>query len=133
MTVVAFPVPQRLCGDCEHGYLGSGGVFCVAYGEHINNERTAETCESYDGPAPESEPEGVTTAVVIRRTGRARGKGVWVVDDDLVEVIDLYLRRRHTTTWGRSFEVISAAGRLEAASWLAEQIRGLGAIEDGPG
>lgn len=38
---------------------------------------------------------------------------------------DRYLRSRHCTLWGESFEIISPAGRAEAAAWLAAQVAGM--------
>ena len=39
---------ERICGNCEHGYLGPGGVFCRVYEEDIYNERVAEECEDFE-------------------------------------------------------------------------------------
>lgn len=43
-TVIHLPeteIKPRLCGGCENGYLGSGGVYCIAYAEFIWNEADA--------------------------------------------------------------------------------------------
>jgi hypothetical protein len=30
-----------LCSLCENGYIGTFGVYCIAYHEHINDEAAA--------------------------------------------------------------------------------------------
>lgn len=39
---------RRLCSNCEHGLLGSGGTYCRLFHEDIWNDRTAEDCEHFE-------------------------------------------------------------------------------------
>lgn len=47
-SVTELPVPARVCSECEHGYLGAGGVFCHLYRIDIPNENEAQDCEGFD-------------------------------------------------------------------------------------
>lgn len=45
---------------------------------------------------------------------------------DMFEYLcDQYLQGLKATLWGQPFEIISSAGRKEAAVWLAKQIEGV--------
>ena len=137
-------VPQRLCSNCEHGYLGPGGVFCVEFQEPINDERAAAAdCPEFDpqtnGTPPPQRPEiNHTVEVVSKVDSEMGGKGVEVVSSAdygaLVDMCDRYLANRNCVLWGQPFEIVSPKGRREAAEWLATQIKGLGSpVPQAPG
>lgn len=42
---------RRICSECEHGALSTGGVFCTLFREEVVTERVAEECEDYK-PVP---------------------------------------------------------------------------------
>jgi hypothetical protein len=44
-------LPERLCSQCEHAYLGADGVWCMAYRELIWQETVAGECELYEPTA----------------------------------------------------------------------------------
>jgi hypothetical protein len=39
---------ERICSECVHAALDSGGVYCKLFGEQIFNERTAEECGEFE-------------------------------------------------------------------------------------
>lgn len=94
-------------------------------------ESAASDCPSFD-PLPES------NGASPRAVGRMGMSGNTVVDhrppedkETLVDACDRYLANLHCVLWGEPFEIITPRGRNEAAEWLAEQVRGLGAPELG--
>jgi hypothetical protein len=46
--VVALPLRPRVCSNCEYGYIGSEGVYCIQYQEMIYLESAAADCESFE-------------------------------------------------------------------------------------
>lgn len=55
LNVVPFPIPRPvavaspvLCGKCENGYIGVGGVFCIEFREFIDDETVAAECECFE-------------------------------------------------------------------------------------
>ena len=125
---------RRLCSDCEHGYLGPQGVFCVQFQEPVDDDAAAE-CPEFDpqpeGTPPPQRPELVRTVEVVAKVASENGKGVWsaTTEDGMADLIDMceqYLANRHCVLWGEPFEIITPRGRRDAAEWLATQIAGLG-------
>lgn len=41
------PIRAVVCDDCDHGYLGSEGVYCREF-HQIVNPSEAETCEAFE-------------------------------------------------------------------------------------
>lgn len=54
--IIDISVKRRHCGECEHAFLGSTGVWCPIYSEHIWDEYVAEDCEMFD-PIEKKEAE----------------------------------------------------------------------------
>lgn len=137
MSLTVLSTHRRLCSDCEHGYLGAQGVFCMEYREVVGDEQgAAADCPSFEsnGTPPPQRPELVRTVEVVAKVAsESGGKGVWVASthEDLVEMCDAYLENRHCVLWGEPFEIVTPKGRQEAAEWLATQIAGLG-FQTGP-
>jgi hypothetical protein len=134
MSVSNLPLHPRLCSNCEHGYLGSGGVFCRFYREDIMDETIAMTCEEYDpiqayrtkakligAPEPAAPPD------VVVVNGRA-GIITRLAGPELEQLCDRHLANQPSTLWGELFEVKSVDGRAQAAHWLAEEIREMAAL-----
>lgn len=46
--VYELPIHQHLCSNCEHGYIGAHGVFCVMFNELIYLETAADECPEYE-------------------------------------------------------------------------------------
>lgn len=127
----------RTCSDCEHGYVGPDGLFCMTYREMIDDERVALECVAFDpipsniitdhGPKPELEP-------AVRPKLREQVDEVVAAAPapELVAACDAYLRLRHCTLFGQVFEIISPRGRAEAAEWLATQITAINFVAPVP-
>lgn len=109
MNVFPLKMPQRLCSNCENAFLGSRGVFCAEFDEHINNERVAEECEAY-------EP---FTNFTLREEKKVPAR------ISLEQTAEAYLANLDTDTWGQIFVPKDPASRREAARWLASEIRAL--------
>lgn len=128
MSLTVLSTYRRLCSDCEHGYLGPQGVFCVQFQEPVDDDAAAD-CPEFD-PQPEAaRPKLVRSVEVVAKVAtEGRGKGVWVAStrEDLVDMCEQYLSNRHCVLWGEPFEIVTPKGRREAAEWLAAQIAGLG-------
>ncbi len=128
MTLTALPTHERRCSECEHGYLGLTGVFCVEFNEPVNDEKAdAAACPAFkpiDFPGVTVTVNGVKVDSTIEH--RVPTTVEALSDDELVAACDRWLAEQHVTLWGQPFEVISPKGRAQASSWLAKQIRDLG-------
>lgn len=51
----------KVCGDCEHAYVGPDGLFCMIYREMVMDEGVAEQCPSFG-----SIPANIMTEWVAR-------------------------------------------------------------------
>jgi hypothetical protein len=45
-----FPVSktEQSCMNCENGYIGSGGLFCIEFKEMIYDDSIAVECDTYE-------------------------------------------------------------------------------------
>lgn len=128
MTLLVLPIPQRLCSNCEHGFSGLTGVFCVEFNEPVENEEVARDCvvfEPINLPNATITVNGAKVSSTIETNEPTATTVESLSDEDLVAACDRLLAEQHCTLWGQHFEIISKSGRRDAAEWLAGQIRSL--------
>lgn len=46
-VIVTLRVENRVCSNCQYGYLGPSGVYCRFYSIDIWQEKEAQDCEEF--------------------------------------------------------------------------------------
>lgn len=125
-TLVEIP-NRRLCSNCEHGALATSGVYCTYFREPIFDERAALECGEFD-PQPEARAASRAASQAAElpsgpESSNGRSDVSALAGPALEELAERHLERSFSTLWGQAFDVKSAAGRAEAARWLAAEVR----------
>lgn len=130
MSLSMASTTKRLCSNCEHGYHGENGVYCILFAHAVLTDKVAEECEAFEAiehglPQPTVTVNGVAVPSTVEHTSDVPFEVT--SNEDLIAACERFLEGRHITLWGQPFEIISPSGRREAAVWLAQQVHDLSA------